>query len=119
MSGCSNETGPVGAVITGTGAPVPTTGPWADAALAPANTMATEASNPLLIGLPFKLLISGPSDLKEALCRARAKRVGGSNRRSGPFASHAQDRGPMPSPDGRSQAIGFYRRAVARAVKAT
>jgi hypothetical protein len=66
MRGCSNETGPVGAVITGTGAPVPATGPWANAALAPANTMATEASNPLLIGLPFKLLISGPSDLKEA-----------------------------------------------------
>jgi hypothetical protein len=66
MRGCSNETGPVGAVITGTGAPVPATGPWANAALAPANTMATEASNPLLIGLPFKLLISGPSDLKDA-----------------------------------------------------
>lgn len=52
-TGCCSETGPVVAVIAGTGPGFPMTGIWAGAALAPTNTMTTEASNPLLIGLPF------------------------------------------------------------------
>jgi hypothetical protein len=52
MIGWSKETGPL-EPMTGAGGAGATTGPWASAALAPAKTMATEASNPLLIGLPF------------------------------------------------------------------
>jgi hypothetical protein len=75
IMGCSKEAALPGGIAgagdatageAGAGGPGVMTGCWASAALALTKTTVTEASNPLLIGLPFNFLMPGPTGLKAA-----------------------------------------------------